>query len=90
MSLITFDWAQIAYTGSPLATPWWAAANVAAGLVIFYCEEPLDPSPALLMLLDIGVLAPILYYTNVWNSQYMPYVLVFNVFHHGLNVTRCD
>ncbi|RPD78416.1 OPT oligopeptide transporter [Lentinus tigrinus ALCF2SS1-7] len=55
MSLITFDWAQIAYTGSPLATPWWAAANVAVGLVIFY-----------------WILAPILYYTNVWYSQYMP------------------
>ncbi|KAL9008099.1 MAG: hypothetical protein Q9173_006740 [Seirophora scorigena] len=30
----TFDWAQIAYIGSPLLTPWWAAANVVAGLVI--------------------------------------------------------
>lgn len=31
---ITFDWAQIAYIGSPLLTPWWAALNVVAGLVI--------------------------------------------------------
>ena len=31
---VTFDWAQIAYIGSPLVTPWWAAANVVAGLVI--------------------------------------------------------
>ncbi|KAK0442537.1 oligopeptide transporter [Desarmillaria tabescens] len=31
MSLITFDWAQIAYIGSPLATPWWAEANIFAG-----------------------------------------------------------
>ncbi len=38
MSLITFDWAQISYIGSPLATPWWAAANIATGLVVFYCE----------------------------------------------------
>lgn len=30
---MTFDWAQIAYIGSPLLTPWWAAANVVAGLV---------------------------------------------------------
>ena len=36
MSLITFDWSQIAYIGSPLATPWWASANVAAGFVIFF------------------------------------------------------
>lgn len=31
---VTFDWAQIAYIGSPLLTPWWAAANVVGGLVI--------------------------------------------------------
>ncbi|KAL8813922.1 MAG: hypothetical protein Q9223_006818 [Gallowayella weberi] len=31
---VTFDWAQIAYIGSPLLTPWWAAANVVTGLVI--------------------------------------------------------
>ncbi|KAI4108461.1 MAG: hypothetical protein L6R37_001065 [Teloschistes peruensis] len=31
---ITFNWAQIAYIGSPLLTPWWAAANVVTGLVI--------------------------------------------------------
>ncbi|KAL8698606.1 MAG: hypothetical protein Q9201_006475 [Fulgogasparrea decipioides] len=31
---VTFDWAQIAYIGSPLLTPWWAAANVVAGLII--------------------------------------------------------
>jgi hypothetical protein len=34
MSLVTFDWSQIAYIGSPLATPWWAAANVGAGFVV--------------------------------------------------------
>lgn len=31
---MTFDWAQVAYIGSPLLTPWWAAANVVGGLVI--------------------------------------------------------
>lgn len=35
-SLISFDWNQIAYIGSPLATPWWAEANVAVGFVFFY------------------------------------------------------
>lgn len=40
MSIITFDWAQIAYIGSPLATPWWAIANVAVGFVFFFCECP--------------------------------------------------
>ncbi|KAI0776985.1 OPT oligopeptide transporter [Trametes elegans] len=36
MSLITFDWSQITYIGSPLASPWWASANVAAGFVFFF------------------------------------------------------
>ncbi|TFK71414.1 OPT oligopeptide transporter [Pluteus cervinus] len=36
MSLITFDWAQIAYIGSPLPTPWWAAANIFGGFVFFF------------------------------------------------------
>ncbi|RKF80967.1 Glutathione transporter 1 [Golovinomyces cichoracearum] len=31
---VTFDWAQIAYIGSPLLTPFWAAMNVVSGLVI--------------------------------------------------------
>ncbi|KAF7795143.1 hypothetical protein EIP86_006291 [Pleurotus ostreatoroseus] len=36
MSIITFDWSQISYIGSPLATPWWAEANIAAGMVFFF------------------------------------------------------
>ncbi|EKM51789.1 uncharacterized protein PHACADRAFT_262133 [Phanerochaete carnosa HHB-10118-sp] len=36
MSVISFDWSQIAYTGSPLATPWWAEANIAFGMVLFF------------------------------------------------------
>ncbi len=31
---VTFDWAQIAYIGSPLVTPFWAAMNILAGLVL--------------------------------------------------------
>lgn len=31
---VTFDWAYIAFIGSPLTTPWWAAANVLAGVAI--------------------------------------------------------
>lgn len=36
MSILTFDWAQIAYNTSPLATPWWAEANVLGGFVFFF------------------------------------------------------
>ncbi|KAE9383193.1 OPT oligopeptide transporter [Gymnopus androsaceus JB14] len=55
MSLLTFDWAQIAYIGSPLATPWWAEANIAFAFVFFF-----------------WLVTPILYYTNTWNSAYLP------------------
>jgi len=36
MSLVTFDWSQITYIGSPLATPWWAEANIMCGFVFFF------------------------------------------------------
>ncbi|VDB86558.1 unnamed protein product [Peniophora sp. CBMAI 1063] len=36
MSILTFDWNNIAFIGSPLATPWWAEANVTFGFVFFY------------------------------------------------------
>jgi hypothetical protein len=55
MSLITLDWSQIAFIGSPLATPWWAEGNVAFGFVFFF-----------------WLIVPLIYYTNVWDSQYMP------------------
>ncbi|KAF9078018.1 OPT oligopeptide transporter protein-domain-containing protein, partial [Rhodocollybia butyracea] len=55
LSVVTFDWNQIGYIGSPLATPWWSEANVVVGFLIFYV-----------------IIAPILYYTNVWYSQYLP------------------
>ncbi|KAF2007132.1 OPT-domain-containing protein [Amniculicola lignicola CBS 123094] len=31
---VTFDWGQIAYIGSPLVTPFWAALNILGGLVV--------------------------------------------------------
>lgn len=36
MSIVTFDWAQIAYIGFLLAIPWWAAANVTIGFWAFF------------------------------------------------------
>ncbi|KAF8257802.1 OPT oligopeptide transporter protein-domain-containing protein [Lactarius quietus] len=36
MGVLTFDWGQItAFTGSPLPTPWWAAANIGIAVVFF-------------------------------------------------------
>ncbi|KAI9738728.1 MAG: hypothetical protein M1834_008233 [Cirrosporium novae-zelandiae] len=59
---MTFDWAQIAYIGSPLLTPWWAAANVVGGLVVI-----------------MWLVAPLLYYMNVFYSSFMP-ILSSSVF----------
>lgn len=70
---LTFDWAQISYIGSPLMTPFWAAANVIAGLIIV-----------------IWVIAPVLYYTNVLYSGFMPILssVVFDNTGNAYDVTR--
>jgi len=36
MGLLTFDWGQITYSGSPLPVPWWAAAKVGITVIFFY------------------------------------------------------
>lgn len=72
MSLVTFDWSQIAYIGSPLATPWWAEANVAVGFVFFFCKRVTSCDSAFAELSSVGILTPILYYTNTWYAKYMP------------------
>lgn len=36
MGIITLDWTQITWIGSPLTTPWWAEVNVGIGFVLFY------------------------------------------------------
>ncbi|KAF1812954.1 OPT-domain-containing protein [Eremomyces bilateralis CBS 781.70] len=59
---MTFDWAQIAYIGSPLIVPFHAAMNVMAG-----------------MLSVMWIAAPLLYYSNVLYSSYMP-ILSSSVF----------
>jgi OPT oligopeptide transporter protein len=36
MGVLTFDWGQISFNGSPLPVPWWAAANIGLTVVFFY------------------------------------------------------
>ncbi|KAK7057674.1 OPT oligopeptide transporter protein-domain-containing protein [Favolaschia claudopus] len=36
MSLITFDWNEVAWIGSPLMVPWWAEVHVFVGFVLFF------------------------------------------------------
>ncbi|KAG1850523.1 OPT oligopeptide transporter protein-domain-containing protein [Suillus tomentosus] len=57
MSMITFDWSQIAYIGKfqHVVLNWWAEANIAVGFVFFF-----------------WIVVPSLYYTNAWDSKYMP------------------
>lgn len=52
---------QIAYVISPLATPWWAEANVAFAFVFFYCEHPFTITQCLAECTFTGLIAPILY-----------------------------
>ncbi|GAA5998997.1 hypothetical protein JCM5350_004400, partial [Sporobolomyces pararoseus] len=55
MGILTFDWSQIAYLGSPLVVPWWAEINVFCGFALAF-----------------WIIAPIMYYSNVWDSAYLP------------------
>jgi OPT oligopeptide transporter protein len=36
MGILTFDWGQIAFIGSPFPIPWWAAANIGFSVAFFY------------------------------------------------------
>ncbi|KAF7296401.1 hypothetical protein HMN09_01110400 [Mycena chlorophos] len=36
MGIITFDWTQISWIGSPLMIPWWAQVHIFTGLVLFF------------------------------------------------------
>ncbi|KAI0286278.1 OPT oligopeptide transporter [Russula brevipes] len=73
MGILTFDWSQISYNGSPLPVPWWAAANIGITVVFFY-----------------WFLVPILYYSNVWYSAYLPLVSSHSFDNTGVayNVTK--
>jgi len=36
MGILTFDWNQIAFIGSPLIIPWWAEVHIMIGFVLLY------------------------------------------------------
>lgn len=36
MGILTFDWQQISWIGSPLMIPWWAQIHIFGGFVFFY------------------------------------------------------
>ncbi|KIO30716.1 hypothetical protein M407DRAFT_68949, partial [Tulasnella calospora MUT 4182] len=36
MGVLTFDWAQMSFIGSPFLVPWWASVQAFVGFVLFY------------------------------------------------------
>ncbi|KAJ7496777.1 OPT oligopeptide transporter protein-domain-containing protein [Mycena latifolia] len=36
MSVLTFDWTEVSWIGSPLMVPWWAEVHVFIGFVLFF------------------------------------------------------
>ncbi|KAF2033590.1 OPT-domain-containing protein [Setomelanomma holmii] len=66
---VTFDWAQIAYIGSPLVTPFWAAMNIVGGLVlVMWLAAPL----MYYMNVMYSAYMPILS-AAVWDNRGKPY-----------------
>lgn len=36
LGILTFDWSQISFIGSPLMIPWWAQFHVMVGFIAFF------------------------------------------------------
>jgi hypothetical protein len=77
MGILTFDWGQIAFAGSPFSIPWWAAANTGFSIAFFYWILV----PSLYVRRHYFYLSRfsfsehwLLQYTNVWYSAYLPLV----------------
>ncbi|XP_014556184.1 hypothetical protein COCVIDRAFT_100543 [Bipolaris victoriae FI3] len=66
---ITFDWAQIAYIGSPLITPFWAAMNILGGLVgVMWIAAPIMYYKNVLYSSYMPILS-----SAVWDNRGKPY-----------------
>lgn len=66
MGILTFDWAQISWIGSPLVIPWWAIVNVGIGFVLCYwIVVPILYFTNVSLSTDLSLL-------QVWEFAYMP------------------
>jgi hypothetical protein len=82
MSVLTLDWAQIAFLGSPLATPCESTIDDK-----FYSPDRILINQSAIGWAEVNVaagflfffwfLTPILYYTNTWYSLFLPFVVSF-------------
>ena len=92
MSMLTFDWAQIAYIGSPLVVPWWAEVNIFIGFFItFWVVAPaLYYSNVSIDSLWIVKGSLTVYLAQVWYTSYMPMSIgrVFDRFGDVYNTSR--
>ncbi|KAF8577241.1 OPT superfamily oligopeptide transporter [Ramaria rubella] len=77
LGILTFDWSQISFINSPLMVPWWAQVHVIFGFIFFYWASNL-------------VVAPVLYYANVWKLAHLPMASnsPFDNTGHVYNITR--
>jgi len=87
---MSFDWSQIAYIGSPLVTPFWAAMNVFSGLlIVMWLVAPILCTYTCMLRL-LGWSNSSVDYANVLYSSYMP-ILSASVFDNtgkAYDVTR--
>ena len=76
MGVLTFDWGQItAFNGSPLPTPWWAAANTGIAVIFFsWFLAPILYVSSICFLFVSFFVTAFPQYTNTWYSGFLPMV----------------
>ena len=72
MSILTFDWSQIAWIGSPLMFPWWAEAHMFAGFVIFFWIVAPVMYYTNVLILSSSKIVMLTFDSQTWNLAYFP------------------
>jgi hypothetical protein len=89
--MVTFDWGQVTFIGSPLPVPWWAIANIGIAMVIFYwIVTPIIYVSTFRVNQRFYMLICGVQYTNTWFTAYLPMVSSNSFDNTGnvYNVTR--
>ena len=76
MGVLTFDWGQITtFNGSPLQTPWWAAANIGLAVVFFaWFLLPILYVSRMYCFFTFSFVTSFPQYTNTWCSAFLPVI----------------
>lgn len=73
MSVLTFDWTQVSWIGSPLMVPWWAEVHIFTGIEFLFMILSSETSCSFLgFVLFYWIITPALYYTNIWELSHFP------------------